>query len=60
MGEQPPFAYLSGTLGVGTEPLKLEPGKTMSVSFGVAVFDGAAGASDVSAAYLRWVKPYSR
>jgi len=56
MGETPPFAYLAGTLGVGSEPLKLELGKTISVRFGVAVFDGAVDADLVRAAYLRWLR----
>jgi len=56
MGETPPFAYLSATLGVGSEPLKLEPGKTLSVRFGVAVFDGAADADVVGAAYRQWYR----
>jgi hypothetical protein len=60
MGEKDQFAYLSGTLGVGTEPLKLAPGKTMSIRFGVAVFEGAADARSVNAAYLHWLKPRSQ
>ena len=48
MGEKEGFAYLSGTLGVGTEPLKLEPGGKLSVRFAVAVFDGAADAEQVN------------
>ncbi len=56
MGEKPPFAYLSATLGVGTKPLKLELGKTISVRFGVVVFDGAVDAKTVHAAYLKWYR----
>lgn len=56
MGETPSFAYLSGTLGIGTEPIKLDLGKTLSVRFGVAVFDSAVDAKQVSDAYLRWYR----
>ena len=53
-GRQSPLALLSATLGVDGQPLKLEPGKTMSVRFGVVVFDGPADAARVNATYLRW------
>jgi hypothetical protein len=49
MGEKEGFAYLSGTLGVGTEPLKLEPAGKLSVRFAVVVFDGAADAAEINA-----------
>ena len=56
MGEKDAFAYLSGTLGVGTEPLKLEPGKTLTVRFAVAIFQGEVGAKHVESFYrtLPW------
>ncbi len=56
MGEKDAFAYLSGTLGVGTEPLKLEPGKKLTVCFAVAVFEGAADAKQIDAVYrkIQW------
>jgi hypothetical protein len=53
MGEKDAFAYLSGTLGVGTEPLKLEPAATLSVRFAVAVFEGAPNAKRVDSVYQR-------
>jgi hypothetical protein len=56
MGEEPPFAYLSGTLGVGEEPLELKPGETISVRFGVAIFEGAVDADRVNATYLKWCR----
>ena len=56
MGEKDAFAYLSGTLGVGTAPLKLAPGKTLSVRFGVVIFEGAATADDVESEYQRFTK----
>ena len=57
MGEKPPCAYLSGTQGVGSKPLKLEAGKTLSIRFGVAIFEGAVDAEGVNAVYLKWCKP---
>lgn len=53
MGEKDAFAYLSGTLGVGTEPLNLEPGKTLSVRFVVAVFEGTADKDRIDSVYRR-------
>lgn len=53
MGEKDAFAYLSGTLGVGTEPLKLEPDGKLSVRFVVAVFEGTADKERVDAVYRR-------
>lgn len=53
MGEKDAFAYLSGTLGVGTKPLKLEPAGTLSVRFAVAIFEGAADAKRVEAVYRK-------
>jgi hypothetical protein len=51
MAEKEGFAYLSGTLGVGTEPLKLQPGKKLSICFAVAVFEGAVDAKHIDAIY---------
>lgn len=56
MGETPPFAYLSNTLGVGTEPLRLRRGEKMSVCFGVAVFDGSVDSQGVNACYRAWLQ----
>jgi hypothetical protein len=53
MGEKDAFAYLSGTLGVGTEPLKLEPGKKLSVRFAVAVVEGAADPAYINSIYRK-------
>jgi hypothetical protein len=56
MGRQQAFAYLSGTLGVGIKPLKLEPGTTLTVRYAVAIFQGEADAKHVESFYrtLPW------
>ncbi|MEE8451069.1 MAG: DUF6807 family protein, partial [Thermoguttaceae bacterium] len=56
MGGPPSFAYLSATVDVGTRPLKVEFGKTLSVRFGVAVFDGEVDRGRVDSAYTQWYR----
>jgi hypothetical protein len=49
-----PFAYLSATLGLDAEPLRLEPGRPLVLRYGVAVFDGSAGREVIDAACKEW------
>jgi hypothetical protein len=49
-----PFAYLSATLGLDTEPLRLDPGRRLVLTYGVAVFEGRADHEAIEAAYRRW------
>ena len=43
-------------LGLDTEPLSLAIGKTLSVRFGLALFDGSVDAERVAASYLDWYR----
>ena len=61
-----PTAWLTGTpaddalmaanLGLNTAPLSLALGKTLSVRFGLALFDESVNADRVAAAYLDWYR----
>jgi hypothetical protein len=48
------FAYLSASLGADTEPVKLRPGETLTLRYGVVVLDGAAAGEAIGAAYEGW------
>ncbi len=52
-----PFAYLAATLGLDKEPLRMRPGETLTLRYGVLVFDGKAAAADMAAAAARWAGP---
>lgn len=49
-----PFAYLSATLGLASEPVALAPGQTLSLRYGVAVLDSDAAADQLAAAHRHW------
>ena len=51
-----PFAYLAATLNLWKETLKLEPGTTLKLVYGVAVWDGNVEPAQVEALYRRWAK----
>ncbi len=55
-----PFAYLSASLGLDTTPVKLAAGERLRLCWGVALFDGAADAKLLDAAYRRWQKAVSK
>ena len=48
------FAYQSATLNVYREPLTIEPGKPLTLRYGVALWDCKVGAEQVQAAYKEW------
>ena len=50
-----PFAYLSATLNLHREPMALGAGQTLSLVYGVALWDGKTGAEEIEKAYRRWV-----
>jgi len=50
------FAYVSATLNLKKEPLKLEAGKPLALRYGVAVWDGEVGAEEIERLYRRWVR----
>jgi len=49
-----PFAYLSATLGLHKEPLKIVSGKPLVVRYGVALWDGQVQPEQIDKLYKRW------
>ena len=49
-----PFAYLSATLGLASEPVVLAAGQTLSLRYGVVLFSKDATAAEIHAAYQDW------
>jgi len=43
-----PFAYLSATLGLHTEPISLRSGEKLRVTYGVASWDGSIAAEEIT------------
>ena len=50
-----PFAYLSATLNLWKEPLKIEAGKPLDLKYAVAVWDGEVDDARVERLYEKWV-----
>lgn len=50
-----PFSYLSATLDLEDHPFELKPGVKLSLSYGVAVFDGTANAEQIEEARASWL-----
>ncbi|MGL6225467.1 MAG: DUF6807 family protein [Thermoguttaceae bacterium] len=50
------FAYLSATLNLYKEPLTLKKGESLTLKYGVAVWDGTQTAETVQKAYDRWIE----
>jgi len=51
-----PFAYLSATLNLHREPLVVEAGKPLTLTYGVAVWDGRVKADEIEKLYARWLE----
>ena len=51
-----PFAYLSATLRLHEEPLKLLRGESLTLRYGVALWDGRPENEQIEALYQEWVK----
>ncbi|MBN2577541.1 MAG: PmoA family protein [Pirellulales bacterium] len=51
-----PFAYLAATLNLWKEPLRIEAGKSLTLRYGVALWDGRPAASAIEQLYQRWLK----
>jgi hypothetical protein len=51
-----PFAYLSATLNLHREPLTVEAGKPLVLTYGVAVWDGKVKADEIEKLYVRWLE----
>ena len=49
-------ALVAANLGLNTEPLSLALGKTLSIRFGLALFDESVDADRVAAGYLDWYR----
>ena len=50
------FAYLSATLNLHREPLVVEAGKPLTLTYGVAVWDGKVKAEEIEKLYARWLE----
>ncbi|HAK97455.1 MAG TPA: hypothetical protein DCM87_21320 [Planctomycetes bacterium] len=55
-----PFAYLSATMGLYKEPLTIERGKPLVLTYGVAVWDGRPDDATIAMTYARWVARMQR
>jgi hypothetical protein len=51
-----PFAYLAATLNLYREPLTLEAGQSLTLCYGVAVWDGKASPEQIGQMYQRWLE----
>ena len=49
------FAYMSATLNLHREPLVVEAGKPLVLTYGVAVWDGKVKAEEIEKLYARWL-----
>ena len=49
-----PFAYLSATLNLHVEPLKVDLGKTLVLRYAVAVWDGIVDDDRINKLYQQW------
>ncbi len=50
-----PFSYLSATLDLEANPLAVQPGGTLALRYGIAVFDGPADAVAIEEARRLWI-----
>jgi len=50
-----PFAYLSATMRLHEEPLKVLSGKPLTLRYGVALWDGHPETAQIDALYRQWV-----
>jgi hypothetical protein len=50
-----PFAYLSATLNLHKQPLKVTGNKPLRVRYGVAVWDGRVEAEEIARVYRTWI-----
>jgi hypothetical protein len=51
-----PFAYLSATLNLHREPLTVEAGKPLTLTYGVAVWDGKVKSDAIEKLHARWLE----
>jgi hypothetical protein len=50
-----PFAYLSATVNAWKQPITLDAGEPLQLSYGVALWDGAVDKASVENLYQRWL-----
>lgn len=50
------FAYMSATLNLHREPLTVEAGKPLVLTYGVAVWDGKPKPEEIEKLYARWLE----
>ncbi len=50
-----PFAYLSATLRLHEEPLKMLAGKPVTLRYGVALWDGRVETGQIDKLYKKWI-----
>ena len=50
-----PFSYLSATLDLQKHPMDLKPGGSLSLNYGIAVFDGVVDAAAIEKARTGWL-----
>ncbi len=53
-----PFAYLSATLGLHEEPLKLVEGNRLDLRYAVVLWDRRAQTDEIDATYRQWVSTH--
>jgi len=53
-----PFAYLSATLGLHEEPLKLVEGNRLDLRYAVVLWDRRAQTDEIDALYRQWVSTH--
>jgi len=52
-----PFAYLSATLNLHEQPLKVVSGKPLVLRYAVAIWDGQAETDEIESVYKSWTAP---
>lgn len=50
-----PFAYLSATINLWREPLEMKQGETVTLTYGVAVWDGYVARDTIARLYRKWL-----
>ena len=50
-----PFAYLSATLNLHQQPLKIETGKLLKLRYAVALWDGTVDRNRIEKLYRQWI-----
>jgi len=50
-----PFSYLAATLNLHKETMTIEPGKSLELGYGIALWDGEVDANRIQQVFDRWV-----